>query len=278
VDFFAEIAQYRFLQHALVAALLSGVTCGLVGSWVVARRGVFISGGVTHASFGGIGLAYFVGWNPILGAALFALASALGIEWAGQRMKIREDSAIGMVWSVGMALGIIFIALTPGYAPNLTAILFGNILTVTRGDLVAGGVLAAVVTTVFALWMRPLVFVAFDAGYARSQGVPVRAASYAMAALTALAIVFSIRAVGIVLLISLLTFPAVIAGEFSRSFPRIAVWAVVVAVAANLAGLAASWRLNIPTGAATIFVLTLGLICVKTLPLLFKTRSKKRTT
>jgi zinc transport system permease protein len=270
VDFFTEIAQYRFLQHALAAAVMSGITCGLIGSWVVARRGVFISGGVTHASFGGIGLAHFLGWNPILGAALFALASALGIEWAGQRMKIREDSAIGMVWSVGMALGIIFIALTPGYAPNLTAILFGNILTVTQGDLIAGGVLALVVAAVFARWTRPLMFVAFDAGFARSQGVRVRTASYAMAALTALAIVFSIRAVGIVLLISLLTFPAVIAGEFTRSFPRISVWAAVIAIAANLAGLAASWRLNIPTGAATIFVLTLALIAAKTLPLLRK--------
>jgi zinc transport system permease protein len=270
MNFWVEIAEYRFLQHAIVAAVLSGVTCGLVGSWVVAKRSVVISGGITHASFGGIGMAHFLGWNPILGAAIFALASALGIEYAGQRMKIREDSAIGMVWSVGMALGIIFIALTPGYAPNLTAILFGNILSVTRGDLVAGAVLAAIVATIFALWIRPLMFVAFDSGFAKSQGVPVRAASYAMAALTALAIVFSIRAVGIVLLISLLTFPAVIAGGFTRSFARIAVWSVVIASVANLAGLVASWWLNIPTGAATIFILSISLIIAKALSLLRK--------
>jgi zinc transport system permease protein len=264
MDFFAEILEYRFLQHAVLAAVLSGVTCGLIGSWVVARRSVFISGGITHASFGGIGMAYYLGWNPIIGAAIFALASAMGIEWAGQRMKVREDSAIGMVWSVGMATGIAFIALTPGYAPDLAAILFGNILSVTSEDLIAGGALALVVVAVFALWMRPLMYIAFDGEYARSQGIPVRLISYGMACLTALVIVFSIRAVGIVLLISQLSFPAVIINSLTRSFPKIATWSVVVAVAANLAGLAASHRWNIPTGATTIFVLAIGLIAVKT--------------
>jgi zinc transport system permease protein len=270
MSFFAQILEYRFLQHALVAAVLSGVTCGLVGSWVVARRSVFLSGGITHASFGGIGMAYFLGWNPLLGAALFALAAALGIEWAGGRMKVREDSAIGMVWSVGMALGIVFIALTPGYAPDLAAILFGNILTVTREDLIAGGALAVTTAAVFGVWMRPLMYVAFDGEYSRSQGVPTRLVGYGMAALVALAIVFSIRAVGIVLLISLLTFPAVIAGSVTRSFPRIALWSVVIATCATLGGLVASWLWNIPTGAATIFVLVVGLFAVKTLPLLVK--------
>jgi zinc transport system permease protein len=181
-----------------------------------------------------------------------------------------------MVWSVGMALGIIFIALTPGYAPNLAAILFGNILTVTAEDLIAGGVLAVVTVSVFAIWMRPLMYVAFDAEYARSQGVPTSLVSYGMAALTALAIVFSIRAVGIVLLISLLTFPAVIINSFTRSFPKIAVWSAVVATAANLAGLAASHRWNVPTGAATIFTLAIALITVKIVPLLFKRKRAAR--
>ncbi|MDR2894277.1 MAG: metal ABC transporter permease [Alistipes sp.] len=275
MDFFAAILEYRFLQHALAAAVLTGVSCGVVGSWVVARRAVFVSGGITHASFGGIGLAWFLGWNPILGAALFALAVAMGIEWAGQRMKIREDSAIGMVWSVGMALGIIFIALTPGYAPNLVAILFGNILTATGGDLMAAGVLAVVTTAVFGLWTRPLTYVAFDADWARSQGVPVRIVSYAMAALVALVIVFSIRAVGIVLLISLLTFPAVIINSLTGSFPRIVVWSAVVAVAAGVVGLWAGWRWNIPTGAATISALTLALIAVKVGVKIRNTRNAK---
>lgn len=272
MSFFAELFQYRFLMNALAAAVLSGVTCGIIGTYVVSRRTVFLSGGITHASFGGIGMAYFLGWNPIMGAMLFALLSALGIEFASDRMKVREDSAIGIIWSVGMAVGIIFIFLTPGYAPNLTAILFGNILTVTQADIAASAVLAAVVVAVFALWMRPVMHLAFDREYARSQGVPVRLISYGMAVLTALTIVFSIRAVGIVLLISLLTFPVVIVNSLTKSFPKIIVWSAVTATLANIAGLWASYEWDIPTGAATIFVLTVTLIMVKTVPLSFKRR------
>lgn len=274
MSFFAELFQYRFLTNALAAAVLSGVTCGIIGTYVVSKRTVFLSGGITHASFGGIGMAYFLGWSPILGATLFALLSALGIEFASDRMKVREDSAIGIIWSVGMAVGIIFIFLTPGYAPNLTAILFGNILTVTRNDIAASAVLAAVVVTVFSLWMRPVMHLAFDREYSRSQGVPVRLISYGMAVLTALTIVLSIRAVGIVLLISLLTFPVVIVNSLTKSFPKIIVWSAVTATLANITGLWASYEWDIPTGAATIFVLTVTLIMVKTVPLLFQRRRR----
>ncbi|MDR0907866.1 MAG: metal ABC transporter permease [Rikenellaceae bacterium] len=270
MDFLADLIQYQFLRNALVAAVLSGVTCGMVGAYVVFRRAVFLSGGITHASFGGIGLAYFAGWNPLVGATLVALLSAVGIEWAADRVKIREDSAIGIIWSVGMALGIIFIALSPGYAPNLVAILFGNILTVTTPDLISSSALAVVVLAMFALWMRPLIYVAFDREFARTQGVPVKLISYTMAVVTALTIVFSIRAVGIVLLISLLTFPAVIVNSLTKSFRRIIVWSAVVATAANIAGLIVSHTMDIPTGAATIFVLTVSLIIVKSIPLLFR--------
>lgn len=272
VGFFAELFQYQFLTNALLAAVLSGITCGIVGTYVVCRRTVFLSGGITHASFGGIGMAYYLGWNPILGATIFALLSALGIEWASDRMKVREDSAIGIIWSVGMALGIIFIFLTPGYAPNLTAILFGNILTVTKTDLIASGILAAVVISIFALWMRPVMYVAFDREFARSEKAPVKLISFGMAVVTALTIVFSIRAVGIVLLISLLTFPVVIVNSLTKSFPKIIVWSAVTATLANIAGLWLSYEIDVPTGAATIFVLTVTLIVVKSVPLLRSAR------
>jgi zinc transport system permease protein len=167
-----------------------------------------------------------------------------------------------------MALGIIFIALTPGYAPNLAAILFGNILTVTRPDLIASGVLAVVVVAMFALFMRPLIYAAFDKEFARTQGVQVKLISYAMAVVGALTIVFSIRAVGIVLLISLLTFPAVIVNSLTKSFRHIIVWSAVVATGANIVGLVVSRAVDVPTGAATIFVLTFALIIVKSVPLL----------
>ena len=139
MDFIHEIIQYKFLTNALFASLLSGIACGIIGTYVVCRRLVFLSGGITHSSFGGIGIAYYMGWNPILGALVFAVLSALGIETASDRGRMREDSAIGIVWSVGMAIGIIFIYLTPGYAPNLMSFLFGNILTVTGGDILEIG-------------------------------------------------------------------------------------------------------------------------------------------
>lgn len=263
MDFFADIFQYGFLRNALAACMLSGIVCGIVGTYVVCRRTVFLSGGITHASFGGIGIAYYLGLNPILGAGVFAVLSSLGIEWASGRGRVREDSAIGIVWSVGMAVGVIFIYLTPGYAPNLMSFLFGNILTVTPADIVSLAVLAIVVLALFALMMRQIVYVAFDRGYARSQGIPVRFISYAMSVIVALAIVFSIRTVGIVLLLSLLTIPAVIANSLTRSYGRMTLWAAVIAVVGNLVGLWFSYALNIPAGAAAVFVLAGILLAVK---------------
>ena len=265
-----EILSYRFMQNALLAALFSGVTCGIIGSYIVARRTVFLSGGITHASFGGIGLAYYTGINPIVGATIFAVMAALGIEYTQRQSKIRQDSAIGIVWSVGMALGIIFIHLTPGYTPDATGILFGNILAVNESTIRAAGVLTAIVVGVFALWHRPIIYTAFDDDFARSQGVRTSITAYGMATLTALTVVLSIQAVGIVLLISLLTFPATIVGQFTKSYRKITWWSAAVAVIAGIAGLAASYQMNIPAGAATIFVLMTTLIAVKLLTLCFK--------
>lgn len=276
MDIIAGIFEYRFLTNALLASILSGLVCGIIGTYIVARRTVFLSGGITHASFGGIGIAYYFGANPIAGAAVFAVLSALGIEWVSGRKKMREDSAIGIMWSVGMAIGIIFIYMTPGYVPNLMSFLFGNILTVTGGDLIALGSLAAVVVAVFAAAWRQIVFAAFDSQFARSRGVPVSFISYAMAVLVALAIVFSIKTVGIVLLISLLTLPAVIANTFTKSYGRITVWAVIFGIVGNMTGLVTSYYMNIPAGAATIFVLTLTLIIVKLLPLSGKSARAKQ--
>lgn len=124
MDFFYELFQYRFLTHATLACLLCGLACGMVGTYVVCRRLVFLSGGITHSSFGGIGIAYYFGLNPIAGAFCFAVLSAFGIEAFTAGKRIREDSAIGLIWSLGMAVGIIFVYLTPGYAPNLMSFLF----------------------------------------------------------------------------------------------------------------------------------------------------------
>ncbi len=263
------------MQNALWAALFSGISCGLIGSYVVARRSVFLSGGITHASFGGIGIAYMLGYNPIVGATLFAILAALGIEYTERRGNIRQDSAIGIVWSVGMALGIVCMYLTPGYTPDATAILFGNILTVPTSTIKASAILTLVIMCIAVVWHRPIMFTAFDRDFARSQGVHTGAISYGMAILTALTLVLSIQAIGIVMLISLLTFPAVIVGTLTKSYRKIACWSAVVAVISNITGLAISYFWEIPTGATTIFTLAVALIAVKSLYLCFnKLRSR----
>ena len=263
-----DILQYAFLRHALWAVLLIGVAGGIIGTYIVTRRMVFITGGITHASFGGLGIAFWLGANPIGGALLFAILSALGIEWAGSRGRIREDSAIGIIWSVGMAVGALFMSLRPGYTSgDLSAYLFGSIVTVTRGDVMALALLTLVILAGALLWLRPIMYVAFDRDFARSRGIPTRVVSYLMAALVAATIVLSIRIMGIVLLISLLTIPVAVVNAFSRDYRTIAATAPAVAVAGNVAGLAASYHFEVPPGAAIIFTLTLTLIVVKLLTL-----------
>jgi zinc transport system permease protein len=276
VDFFADIFQYRFLGYALLASALSGVACGIIGAYVVSRRLVFMSGGITHASFGGIGIAYYLGLNPVVGALVFSLATASAMESISSRGRIREDSAIGILWSVGMALGIIFIYLTPGYAPNMMSFLFGNILTVTPEAVAALGGLAVALLLVTAAAYRTILFIAFDRDYARSQRMPTQAVSHLMAALVALTIVLSIKSMGIILLISLLTFPAVIVNMLTRSYGRIMFWASAVAVVGNIAGLWISYRADLPTSATTIFVLGAMLVGAKLLTLRGKP-SRKQT-
>ncbi len=275
MDFFSDLMQYGYLAHAFWACILSGITCGIVGTYVVCRRQVFLAGGITHASFGGLGIAFYFGFHPIGGAMAFAILSALGIEWAGRRGRIREDSAIGIIWSVGMAVGALFMSLRPGYTSgDLAAYLFGSIVTVTRGDVVWLAVMTAVVTIGALLWLRPVMYAAFDSDFAGSRGVRTALISSLMAVLVAVTIVLSIRIMGVVLLISLLTLPVVIVNSLSRSYRTIALAAPAVAVAGNLLGLYASYLWEVPPGAAIIFILTVALLGVKLLPAL---RPSKRT-
>lgn len=277
MDFLGAIMTYDFLQDALIAAVLSGVACGIVGTYVVARRMVFLSGGITHASFGGIGIAYHFGLNPIAGALVFAVVSALGIEWAGSKGKIREDSAIGIVWSVGMALGLLFIFATPGYAPNLMSFLFGDILTVNHSNIIALAALVVVLLLISFFFSRPIIYSAFDREYAISQGVRADLILSLMTVLTSVAIVLSIRIVGIVLLISLLTIPPVIASCFTKSYNRIALWAALFAVVGNIFGIYVAWKIDFPVGATTIILLAIALFIVKLLTLQnVKTRQKAK--
>ena len=239
--------------HALIGSLLASIVCGIIGTYIVTRRLVFISGGLTHASFGGIGLGLYAGISPILSAAVFSVLSAFGVEWLSKRKDMREDSAIAVFWTLGMALGIIFTFLSPGFAPDLSAYLFGNILTITFGDIALLGGLAALLILFFSFFLHPIIYVAFDREFARSQGIPVQTFEYVLMMFIALTIVACLRMVGIVLVISLLTIPQMTANLFSHRFHRIIWLSVGIGYLSCLGGLLISYYLNVPSGAAIIF-------------------------
>lgn len=271
-----DLLQYTFFQHALLGSLLASIACGLVGTYIVTRRLVFISGGLTHASFGGIGLGLYTGISPILSAALFAVLSAFGVEWLSKRKDMREDSAIAVFWTLGMALGIMFTFLSPGFAPDLSAYLFGNILTITASDIALLGVLSVVLAIFFGLYLRPIVSIAFDREFARSQGLPVEFFEYALMLFIALTIVACLRMVGIVLVISLLTIPQMTANLFSHRFHCIIWLSIGIGYLSCLGGLLLSFYLNVPSGASIIFFSILIYAVCKTGKSLYIANLKKQ--
>jgi zinc transport system permease protein len=248
-----DILQYTFFQNAILGSLLASIICGFIGTYIVTRRLVFISGGITHASFGGIGLGVYFGVNPILAAMLFAIASAFGVQWMSHRGHVREDSAIAVFWTFGMSVGIICCFLTPAFVPDLPSFLFGNILTILSGDLILLAVLAVIVAGAFIVFYRLILNVAFDPIFARSQHLPVTFIEYAMMALIAMTIVSTLRMVGIVLAISLLTIPQMSANLFTYDFKRMIALSILIGWVDCLCGLAISYALNVPSGATIIF-------------------------
>jgi zinc transport system permease protein len=265
-----EILQYQFMQNAVAGAVLASILCGIVGTYIVVRRLVFISGGITHASFGGIGLGLYAGINPILSAMVFAVACSCGVKWMSKMHEVREDSAIAVVWTLGMSLGIIFCFLTPGIIPDLPSYLFGSILTTTRSDLMILAVLTLIAILLFITLHHEILSISFDADFARSQRLPVTFIEYVMMILIALTIVASLRIVGIVLAISLLTIPQMTASIFTGSFDRMMLYSCVIGIIDSLIGLSLSYWLNVPSGATIIFTSIIIYVLSKAIKSLFR--------
>ncbi|HOS67128.1 MAG TPA: metal ABC transporter permease, partial [Methanoculleus sp.] len=198
-----DVLGFEFFRNALIAGVLASIACGIIGTYVVVRRMVSVSGGISHAAFGGIGLGYFLGIDPLLGAAGFTVAAALGVGTLQLRARQQMDTLIGAVWAAGMAIGILFVYLTPGFAPDLFSYLFGNILLVPRGDILLMGILTAVIVAVVAVLYRELQAVTFDPDYAAVMNLPVERLSLLLLVLIALTVVMLIRVVGIILVIAL---------------------------------------------------------------------------
>jgi len=253
-SFLAALWQYAFLQNAVLAGVLSSFACGVTGVYVVVKRITFISGGIAHAVLGGIGLAYYLGVDPLLGAVLTALLSALLLGMVNLTARQHEDTLIGALWAVGMAAGIIFITLTPGYSVDLMSFLFGNILMVSRPVLRLLLLLDLIILLLVAVFYRQFLLVCYDEEYARLRGLPVKFLYILLLALIALTVVVLIKVVGLIMVIALLTLPAAVAGLFTHNLRRMMVSATGLSLLFILLGLVLSYNLNLPSGATIVII------------------------
>ncbi len=261
-----NIFEYQFFWNAVLSVLLMSITAGIVGTYVVSRRMLFITGGITHASFGGLGLGLFAGLPPTITALIFAILSAIGVEWTSRRGAVREDSAIAVFWSLGMALGIIFVFLTPGYTPGLTGFLFGNILAVTTRDLMLFAIFTAITALLAAIFNKTVIYTAFDRDFAKIRGINVRAVEYIVMLVLSICVVLSIKLIGIMLLLSFLSLPQITAELFVRRYNGIMLLSAAIAILGGLGGLAVSFATDKPAGACIVFVLAtiyMALRCFK---------------
>jgi zinc transport system permease protein len=259
-EFLAAIVGFRFMQYALLACVLASVGCGMIGTFVVVKQLGSLAGGIAHAILAGMGIAFFFGVSPMLGATVMALFSAISIGLINLRMKQGEDVLIAAFWSVGMAVGILFISQTPGYNVNLMSYLFGNILLVSGADLARMLALDVVILIVIRLYYRQFLAAAFDEEYARVRGVHVELFYILLLTLIALTVVLLIQIVGLILVIALLILPAASAARFAGSLPRIMLFAVLLSLVSTLGGLALSYNPDLPSGA--VIVLLAGVIYI----------------
>jgi zinc transport system permease protein len=251
IEWIRNVLAYDFMRNALLAALLVSLACGAIGTLVVLNRIVMISGGIAHAAYGGVGLAYFFGFNPVLGAIGFGLISSVGMGLTQRKLHERADTVIGVLWAIGMAIGIIFVSLSPGYKADLMSYLFGSILAVSALDLWL--MLAVAVLAILFIWLfyRPLQAISFDETFAAVRNLPV-------IVVVGLAVVISMRVVGLILVIAFLTIPPAIANMFSRRIWGIMLLAVGLGLGFSISGLLLSYSLNLPAGAVIILIMGLA--------------------
>jgi zinc transport system permease protein len=249
-----EALQFDFMRNALMAGILVSIACGVIGTFVVINRIVFISGGIAHAAYGGIGLGYFFQFSPILGAMVFSVASALGMGLVQRKTRQRADTIIGVMWAIGMAIGIILVDLSSGYKADLMSYLFGSILTVGTQDLIIMGFLDLVIITLAVLFYKELLAISFDETFAVVMNVPVDGIYLALMCMIALTVVMMMRVVGLIMVIALLTIPAAISGQFAHTMRNMMILASGLGMAFTTIGLWLSYSLNLTSGATIIIV------------------------
>lgn len=249
-----EALQFDFMRNALMAGILVSVACGIVGTFVVINRIVFVSGGVAHAAYGGIGLGYFFRFNPIVGAILFSVAAALAMGLVQRHTRQRTDTIIGVIWAIGMACGIILVDLTSGYKADLMSYLFGSILAVPSRDLWIMLGLDLIIGVLVSLFYKELLAISYDETFATVVNVPVNAIYLTLMCLIALTVVMMMRVVGLIMVIALLTMPAAISGQFVTNMKKMMVTASLLGMVFTTTGLWLSFTLNLTSGATIILV------------------------
>ncbi|MFP4349751.1 MAG: metal ABC transporter permease [Desulfococcaceae bacterium] len=255
-----EALQFEFMRNALMAGLLASLICGIMGTLVVVNRIVFLSGGIAHAAYGGIGLSFYFGWPYLVGTLGFSLAAGIGMAAVTLKAKHRADTVIGVIWAIGMAFGIILIDLTPGYNVDLMSYLFGSILTVPETDLfimLAMGVLIAVLTIYY---FQDLLAMSYDEEFAQIRGVPVKGLYFTMTGMLAVTIVMVIQVVGLILVIALLTIPPFIMEKHSKSLARMMVGSSLLGALFTIIGLWLAYRYDLTSGASIILVAGVGFL------------------
>lgn len=249
---------YDFMRNALYASLLVGVACGLIGTLVVLNRIVFLGGGIAHAAYGGIGLAYYFGQDPMLGAILFSILSALGMGLVHLRTKARSDTLIGVMWSIGMAIGIIFVSLTPGFKADLMSYLFGSLLAVSGADLRLMAVVVVLVIAFVVLLYRSLQAISFDETFSTVRNLPVAVLYLVMLVMIGLTVVVAMRVVGLIMVIAMLTIPPATANLFLKDMKGMILLSIGLGWLFSTVGLIVSFALNLQAGSVIILVASLS--------------------
>ncbi|OGU37542.1 MAG: hypothetical protein A2068_00400 [Ignavibacteria bacterium GWB2_35_6b] len=257
-ELFSIFSNYSFVQNAIIAGLLSSVACGISGTFVVVKKISYLSGGIAHAIVGGLGIAYFLGINPLYGALAFAVVSALLIGTVKLKMKQNEDTLISALWSVGMSIGLIFAYLTPGYNVNLLSYLFGNILLVSSESLWLMSALDVVIAVIIFIFYRQFIYVCFDEEYSYLRGIKVEFIYILLLIIISITIVVLVQTVGLILVIALLTLPSSIARMFSNTIWKMILISVVLIQIFTFAGFVFSFSTNLPSGASIILAVGVG--------------------
>lgn len=254
LEFFNTLASQNFMQNALLGGILASIGCGLTGTFVVVNRIGYLAGGIAHSVLGGMGVAYYLDYDPFMGALIAALISALLIGFIKLKWKHQEDTTIGAVWAIGMAIGVIFISKTPGYNANLMSILFGNILIISDQQLMLMLMLDLVSIAFVGVFYKQLVATSFDIEFSSVRGIRVKLFYLLLLCLIAITVVLLIQIVGLILVIALLTLPAAIARQYVQSISMMMLVAVLLGALFTSTGLYLSYEPDLPAGSTIILV------------------------